>query len=101
MGLRAVERLQRESNCDLRDCVALIFVSPSIVSRSLARDYLDEQQAWLRSTQHAAREFARRLGVSAEHVYGINWGLVVTVKPFRSFSGISSRRYASGRTNSS
>ena len=44
------------------------------MSGSLAREYLDEQQVWLKSTHHAAQEFARRLGVSAKHVYGINWG---------------------------
>ena len=74
IGIRAVESLQREVNCDLRDCVAVVFVSPSIVHGSIARQYLDKQQDWLTSTNRAAQEFVRRLGIPAANVYGINWG---------------------------
>ena len=74
IGIRAVENLQREVNCDLQDCVAVVFVSPSIVHGSIARQYLDKQQDWLKSTNRAAREFVRRLGIPAANVYGINWG---------------------------
>ena len=74
IGIRAVESLQRESTCDLQDCAAVVFVSPSIVHGSVAREYLDEQHGWLKSTNRAAREFVRRLGIPATQVYGINWG---------------------------
>jgi 3-oxoacyl-[acyl-carrier-protein] synthase III len=74
IGIRAVENLQRETNCDLQDCAALIFVSPSVVPGSVARDYLDAQQLWLNSSNCAAQEMARRLGIRPARVYGINWG---------------------------
>ena len=74
IGIRAVESLHRESTCDLQDCAAVVFVSPSIVHGSVAREYLDEQHNWLKSTDRAAREFVRRLGIPATQVYGINWG---------------------------
>src|SRR2546430_17716130 len=45
MGLRAVRNLQREVGCDLRDCAALIFVSPSFVPLPVARQYLDRERA--------------------------------------------------------
>lgn len=74
MGVCAVENLQRESTCDLQDCAAVVFVSPSIVPGSVAREYLDEQRVWLKSANRAAQEFARRLGIPVTHAYGINWG---------------------------
>jgi 3-oxoacyl-[acyl-carrier-protein] synthase III len=74
IGVRAVESLQRESLCDLQDCAAMVFVSPSIVPGSFTREYLDEQHVWLESTNHAAQEFSRRMGIPAKHAYGINWG---------------------------
>jgi 3-oxoacyl-[acyl-carrier-protein] synthase-3 len=73
-GIRAVECLQRQSNCDLQDCAAVVFVSPSIVPAAAACEYLDEQHDWLTSTSRAAQEFVRRLGIPATLVYGINWG---------------------------
>ena len=42
MGVRVVRNLQRETGCDLNDCAALVFVSPSFVPVSVARRYLDE-----------------------------------------------------------
>ena len=43
MGVRVVRNLQRETGCDLNDCAALVFVSPSFVPPSVARRYLDEE----------------------------------------------------------
>jgi 3-oxoacyl-[acyl-carrier-protein] synthase III len=74
IGIRAVEKLQRETNCDMQDCAAMVFVSPSVVHASVGREYLDQQHAWLRSTNRAAQEVVRRLGIPAVQVYGINWG---------------------------
>ena len=74
IGIRAVQSLLRESTCDLRDCAAVVFVSPSIVVGHVAREHLDGQRDWLTSTNRAAREFVRRLDIPAAQVYGINWG---------------------------
>ena len=45
MGLRVVRNLQREVGCDLNDCAALVFVSPSFVPLSAARRLLDPERA--------------------------------------------------------
>ena len=74
MGIRAVENLERQVDCDWRDCAAVVFVSPSLIHRSVARKYLDEQSAGLESTSRAAQEFVFRLGIPATTCYGINWG---------------------------
>lgn len=74
IGVRAVECLQREGSFDLQDCAAVVFVSPSIVPGAALREHLDGQSDWLRSTDRAAEEFVRRLGISTALVYGINWG---------------------------
>ena len=74
IGIRAVENLARETRCDLRDCAAVVFVSPSVVHKSVAREYLDQQYVWLESANRAVQEFVRRLGVPAIRSYGINWG---------------------------
>ena len=74
LGTRAVENLQREVNCDLRDCAAIVFASPSLIQRSVARKYLDEPAMRLESASRAARQFARRLGIADTPCYGINWG---------------------------
>src|SRR5574340_1332896 len=45
MGVRAVKNLQTQTGCDLRDCVAVIFASSSLVHGHVARRYLSEEQA--------------------------------------------------------
>src|SRR5580765_1495733 len=45
MGVQAVRNLQRETGCDLKDCVAMVFVSPSFVPLTIARRYLDRERA--------------------------------------------------------
>lgn len=74
MGLRAVENLQRETGCDLRDCVAVVFASPSFVHSFVARKYFGSQCLPQERANCAARELARHLGISLARVYGINWG---------------------------
>jgi 3-oxoacyl-[acyl-carrier-protein] synthase III len=74
IGTRAVENLRRETDCNLRDCAAAVFVSPSLVHRSVARKYPNETFGRLESTSRAAHEFVRRLGIPATPCYGINWG---------------------------
>jgi 3-oxoacyl-[acyl-carrier-protein] synthase III len=55
IGIRAVESLMRESNCDLRNCRGIVFASPSIVPGSVAR------RAWSRergATQRVPGQFS-------------------------------------------
>ena len=73
-GVHAVESLVRETACDMRDCAAVVFVSPSIVHGAATREHLDGQSDWLESTDRAAQEFVRRAGIPATQVFGINWG---------------------------
>jgi 3-oxoacyl-[acyl-carrier-protein] synthase III len=74
IAVRAFESLKRETNCEAQDCAAVVFVSPSIVHGNVAREYLDEQHAWLTSAGRAAREFVKRLGIPQVRTHGINWG---------------------------
>lgn len=74
MAVHAVENLRREAGCDLRDCAALIFVSPSFLHGYVAREYYGEQLARQESTSRAARQIVRRLDSPTMLSCGINWG---------------------------
>src|SRR5260221_8043387 len=63
MGVRAVRNLQQEVGCDLNDCVALVFVSPSFVPLTVARRYLDHERAEQERLRRAAQQLVRRLGI--------------------------------------
>ncbi len=73
MAVRVTNNLQRETGCDLQNCAAIVFVSPSFVPVSVARKHLGDQHAREESIQLAAERFARRLGLAAGPVIGINW----------------------------
>src|SRR4051794_26057444 len=73
MGLRAVRQLQRETGCDLNDCRALLFVSPSFVPLPTARKLLDEPRAEQERLRRAPRQLVRRLGMSNCRATGLNW----------------------------
>jgi 3-oxoacyl-[acyl-carrier-protein] synthase III len=73
MGLRAVRNLQREVGCDLNDCRALLFVSPSFVPLAVARRMLDPQRAEQERLRRAARQLARRVGIPKCRATGLNW----------------------------
>jgi 3-oxoacyl-[acyl-carrier-protein] synthase III len=73
LGLRAVRQLQQQVGCDLKECVALVFVSPSFVPLPLARHYLGPEAAEQERLQRAARQLARRLGMTPAVVAGLNW----------------------------
>jgi 3-oxoacyl-[acyl-carrier-protein] synthase III len=73
MAVQATNNLQREVYCDLRNCIAVLFVTPSFVPIVVARKYLDEEGVRQESIQRAARQFAHRLGISPRRVTGINW----------------------------
>jgi 3-oxoacyl-[acyl-carrier-protein] synthase III len=72
LGLRAVRKLQTETGCDLKDCAALVFVSPSFIPMSIARQHLDERRAAQERVRQAGRQLARRLGLECR-VVGLNW----------------------------
>ena len=43
MGVRAAANLRDEAGCDLRDCAAVVFVSPSFVPLAVAKKHLAER----------------------------------------------------------
>src|SRR3954452_17254808 len=63
MSIRAVRSLQRETGCDLKDCAAIVFASPSFVPLAVARKYLDRDRAELERLRRAAQQLVRRLGI--------------------------------------
>lgn len=73
MGLQAVEQLRRETACDLRDCAALVFVSPSFVPRSMACKYLHGASRLRENLRLAAKQLVTQLGIANCPRYGINW----------------------------
>ncbi len=73
MALQAMESLQREVDCDLRDCVGVVFASPSLVPTAVASQYLDRAAVRRESPNYVARRFVSRLGLAVDHVVGINW----------------------------
>src|SRR4249920_2484838 len=73
MGLRAVRTLQREVGCDLNDCRAILFISPSFVPLAVAPRLLYPQRAEQERLRRAARQLARRLGIPACRATGLNW----------------------------
>ena len=66
MAVRAVEALQREMDCDLRDCAALVFVSPSVVPAALAAKLAGAPHVVTARLSAMARDCAERLGLSAQ-----------------------------------
>jgi 3-oxoacyl-[acyl-carrier-protein] synthase-3 len=73
MAVRAVRVLQAEVGCDLRDCAALVFVSPSFIPLPVARRHLGEERARQERLRQAARQVVRRLGVPTCRATGLNW----------------------------
>jgi 3-oxoacyl-[acyl-carrier-protein] synthase III len=73
LGLRAVRKLQGEIGCDLNQCAALVFVSPSFVPLKVAATHLSDERARQERLRHAGRQLVRRLGVPSCRVTAINW----------------------------
>lgn len=73
MAVKATTNLQREVGCDLQKCAAVVFVSPSFVPPSIARQHLDDGQSIDEHVQRAAQRFAHRMRLSTCRVIGINW----------------------------
>ena len=99
MGIRAVENLQREVDLRLAGLAAVVFVSPSIVPGSVAREYLDEQHDWLKSPTARHRNSCAGWIFRPRMSTGSIGAVAAIVKPFRSYNGTSFPRCASGRTN--
>ncbi len=73
LGLQAVRALQAETACDLSDCAALVFVSPSYVPMAVAHQYLGDDLAQKERSRRGARQLARRLGLAKCRVTAVNW----------------------------
>jgi 3-oxoacyl-[acyl-carrier-protein] synthase III len=72
LGRHAVENLVRETRCDLSDCVALVFVSPSFVPVPVARKHLSPTSVKQEQLSRAARRLASGLGIRSRHIFGVN-----------------------------
>src|SRR5439155_7024390 len=73
LAIRATKKLRRETCCDLQDCAAVVFASPSFVPIPVARRHLDERRVRQELIRRAARLFARRLRIRLCPVAGLNW----------------------------
>jgi len=73
MGVAAVRKLQRETGCNLADCRGIVFVSPSFIPASVARQHLDAAAAARERPGRAARQLVRELGLIRCRTIGINW----------------------------
>jgi 3-oxoacyl-[acyl-carrier-protein] synthase III len=73
MAVRTVRNLQRETGCDLKDCAALVFASPSFVPLTVAKRLLDAGGVEQERLRRAARQVVRRLGIPQCRTVGINW----------------------------
>ena len=91
MGLRAVENLRRQADCDLRQCAAVVFAGSSLIHGDVARRYLSEEQARREDPQAVAREFVERLGIPSVRAFGINWGCSGYAKALEIASRFASR----------
>src|SRR5258705_6975470 len=73
LGVRAVKNLQRETGCDLQDCAAVVFASPSFVPLPIARQHLATERAEQERLRRAAQQLVRRLGIPECRAAGLNW----------------------------
>ncbi len=69
---RCIEELLASSDLNPADCAGLVFVSPSFVPVSIARQYLDPAAARAEQLSRAAHELAGRLSIEPRHVSGMN-----------------------------
>lgn len=73
MAVKAVRNLQRDTNCDLRDCAAIVFASPSFVPLPVARKYLDPQRVQQERLMRAAHRLGAELAIPRCPVHALNW----------------------------
>jgi len=98
MAVQATKILQADTGCDLQDCVALVFVSPSFIPPVAATKYLEREQVREESVQRAAQQLAGRLGLSSVRAIGINWFCAGYVKALAILCrGLSQLSFAQGK----
>lgn len=74
MALRAVENLGQQTDCDLRNCAAVVFACSSLIDGDIVRRYLSKEEAQKENCRALAQQFVVRLGISPHRVFCINWG---------------------------
>ncbi len=72
MAVHATENLIQDTGCDMRKCAGLVFTSPSFVPMSVARKYLNEDQADEEQLDLAAARFVERMGIQPRMVVAVN-----------------------------
>src|SRR5262245_58826361 len=72
LGLRAVRKLQSEIDCDLNDCAAILFVSPSFVRTPGALQRSDSQCSNPPLIRKLGRQLVYQLGTACREM-SINW----------------------------
>ena len=72
MAVKAIDSLMRKNNAELRNCRALIVVSPSLVPMSVAARYLAPTLARHEQPTRVAHCVANRIGIRPRHTIGIN-----------------------------
>jgi 3-oxoacyl-[acyl-carrier-protein] synthase III len=72
LAIHATENLMRETGCDLRNCVGLVFTSPSFVPMPVARRYMDKDRAQQEQLDLAAARFVERMGIQPRQLIAVN-----------------------------
>lgn len=73
LAVRAAKALQRDVNCEWRNCAGLVFASPSFIPLSVARQYLDPVHVRQEGLKRAARRLAHRINLPECPRFAINW----------------------------
>ncbi len=72
LGYCSTQNLVTETRCELLDCAAVVFVSPSFVPMPVAHRYMNTERAREEQLSRAARRLVVDLGVEPRQVIGIN-----------------------------
>ena len=72
LAIHATEKLIAETGCDMRNCAALVFTSPSFVPMPVARELMDESRAEQEELHLAAERFVDRIGIQPRQVIATN-----------------------------
>ena len=72
MAADCVRQLVSKTECDLRDCAGLIFVTPSFVPMHVANRYMNREQARKEQPTRAAHQLAELLEIAPRRVAGMN-----------------------------
>ena len=72
LAVHATENLIQETGCDLDQCAAVVFTSPSFVPMMFARKHMDVHQARREQLNRAARRFVNKLEIQPRRVMATN-----------------------------